>query len=288
MPPAAIWAALWHSAAPPRGKYAASAAFSQRGSPEAFARAASPPQCGHCPLPWPRQFRHMTQQAQHIVRVWDLPTRLFHWSLAACVVGLVITAKVGGNAMEWHLRLGHAALALLVFRMVWGVVGGRWSRFSAFLYSPARLVRYLRGTPHPDDGVGHSPLGALSVYGLLAVLVLQVATGLVSDDEIAFSGPLTRFVSGTVVAQATAYHADVGQYLVLGLVALHLVAIVFYVAVRRQRLVRPMLQGDKALSSPAAASRDDTASRVAALLVLAASAGLAWWVATLGAGAPAF
>ena len=227
-------------------------------------------------------------QQHHTVRIWDLPTRLFHWALAACVVALVVTAKVGGNAMEWHFRLGYAVLALLVFRILWGLVGGRWSRFAAFLYSPARLLRYLRGTPHPEDGIGHSPLGALSVFALLAALAAQVVTGLLSDDEIAFAGPLTRFVSSAVVGQATGYHKDIGQYLVLGLVALHLLAIVFYVAVRRQRLVRPMLQGDKHLSAPAAASRDDWASRLAALLVLAASAGLAWWVASLGAAVPAF
>ncbi|MFT4241428.1 MAG: cytochrome b/b6 domain-containing protein [Acidovorax sp.] len=224
----------------------------------------------------------------HTVRIWDLPTRLFHWSLAACVIGLVVTAKVGGNAMEWHLRLGCATLALLVFRIVWGLVGGRWSRFGAFLYSPARLLRYLRGTPHPEDGIGHSPLGALSVFGLLAVLAAQVATGLMSDDEIAFAGPLTRFVPGAVVGQATGYHKDIGQYLVLGLVALHLLAILFYVVVRRQRLVRPMLHGDKVLAAPAPASRDDWVSRAVALLVLAASGALAWWVASLGAAAPAF
>ena len=113
----------------------------------------------------------------HTVRIWDLPTRLFHWALAACVIGLVITAKVGGNAMEWHFRLGYAVLALLVFRVVWGLIGGRWSRFSAFLYSPARLVRYLRGNAHPEDSAGHSPLGALSVFALLAVLGAQVGTG---------------------------------------------------------------------------------------------------------------
>lgn len=228
------------------------------------------------------------QQQHHTVRIWDLPTRLFHWALAACIVALVVTAKVGGNAMEWHFRLGYAVLALLVFRILWGLVGGRWSRFAAFLYSPARLLRYLRGTPHPEDGIGHSPLGALSVFALLAALAAQVVTGLLSDDEIAFAGPLTRFVSSAVVGQATGYHKDIGQYLVLGLVALHLLAIVFYVAVRRQRLVRPMLQGDKHLPAPAAASRDDWASRLAALLVLAASAGLAWWVASLGAAVPAF
>ena len=224
----------------------------------------------------------MTQHT-HTVRIWDLPTRLFHWTLAASVIGLVITAKVGGNAMEWHFRLGHLVLALLVFRIFWGVFGGRWSRFTAFVYSPARLMRYLRGTGHPDDTVGHSPLGALSVFGLLAVLVAQVVTGLLSDDEIAFAGPLTRFVSNAVVGQATGYHKDIGQYLVLGLVALHVLAIMYYVLVRKQRLVRPMLHGDKALATPVAPSRDDLSSRLLALVLLALSLGLSWWVSTLAA-----
>lgn len=225
--------------------------------------------------------------SRHSVRVWDLPVRLFHWALAACVIALVVTAKVGGNAMEWHFRLGYAVLALLVFRILWGVVGGRWSRFKTFIYSPARLARYLRGAAHPEDSVGHSPLGALSVFGLLAVLAAQVVTGLLSDDEIAFAGPLTRFVSNAVVGQATSYHKDIGQYLVIGLVMLHLVAIVFYVLVRRQRLVGPMVHGDKDFDAPVAPSRDDAASRGLALLLLAASSALAWWVSTL-AGAPSF
>lgn len=228
-----------------------------------------------------------TPSPQHTVRVWDLPVRLFHWALAACVVALVITAKVGGNAMEWHFRLGYVVLALLVFRIVWGVVGGRWSRFTTFIYSPGRLLRYLRGAAHAEDGVGHSPLGALSVFGLLAVLAAQVVTGLLSDDEIAFSGPLTRFVSNAVVGQATSYHKEIGQYLVIGLVVLHVLAIVFYVAVRRQQLVGPMVHGDKLLAQPAAPSRDDAASRILALVILAASGALAWWVSTLG-GAPSF
>ena len=219
----------------------------------------------------------------HTVRIWDLPTRLFHWALAASVIALVVTAKVGGNAMVWHLRLGYVVLALLVFRLVWGLVGGRWSRFGAFLYSPVRLVRYLRGAGHPEDGVGHSPLGALSVFALLGVLLAQVGTGLLSDDEIAFQGPLTRFVSNAVVGQATGYHKEIGQYLVLGLVALHVLAIGFYVLVRKHRLVAPMLHGDKELPQPVAPSRDDLATRALALVALGVGAGVAWWVSTLSA-----
>ncbi len=219
---------------------------------------------------------------QHSVRIWDLPTRIFHWVLAASVVALVVTAKIGGNAMEWHLRLGHGVLALLVFRIIWGLIGGRWSRFAAFVYSPMRVLRYVRGTPHPQDSIGHSPLGALSVFALLAVLVAQVSTGLLSDDEIAFAGPLTRFVSNAWVGQATWYHKEVGQYLVLGLVGLHVLAILFYTLARKQRLVGPMLHGDKVLPALVAPSRDDTISRTAAGVLLSLSGLLAWWVSSLG------
>ena len=218
----------------------------------------------------------------HTVRVWDLPTRIFHWTLAAVVVGSVISAKIGGNAMTWHFRFGYAVLTLLLFRLVWGLVGGHWSRFSAFLYTPAHLLRYLRGAEHPHDNVAHSPLGALSVFSMLAALALQAGTGLFSDDEIFASGPLTRFVSNDTVSQASAYHADIGQYLVLALIALHLLAIAFYVLVKKNNLVRPMIAGDKQLPTPAPAARDDAAPRWAALTVLALCAAVVTWLVRLG------
>ena len=156
------------------------------------------------------------------IRIWDLPTRLFHWVLAACVVSLVITAKM--NAMDWHFRLGYCVLALLVFRIVWGLVGGYWSRFKSFLFTPGQFARHLSGKE--DHSAGHSPLGALSVFALLLALVVQVATGLTSDDEISVSGPLTRFVSGDLVSTATWWHAKIGQYLLYVLVGMHVLAIV--------------------------------------------------------------
>lgn len=224
-----------------------------------------------------------TLPAAQAVRVWDLPTRLFHWALAVCVVGAVVSAKIGGNAMVWHFRFGLAVLALLAFRLVWGFVGGRWSRFASFLYSPLRLWAYVRGRTADDPlvDVGHSPTGALSVFAMLGILGLQVATGLVADDEIATTGPLYRFVSGATSADATAWHKDYGQYLILGLVALHLLAIVVY-AVRGRNLVKPMLGGDKALPASVPASADGAATRVKALVVAAAAVALAWWVGSFG------
>ncbi|VTU19564.1 Ni/Fe-hydrogenase, b-type cytochrome subunit [Variovorax sp. PBS-H4] len=215
-------------------------------------------------------------------RVWDLPTRVFHWALAATVIGQLATGF--GGAMEWHFRVGYAVLSLLLFRVVWGFIGGRWSRFTAFTYSPGSILNYLRGRSHPDHLIGHTPLGALSVYALLAILALQVATGLVADDEVMASGPLTRFVSGATVSLATAWHTTFVKWISIALVSLHVLAVLFYVAVKRHRLVRPMISGDKPVADGSAApSRDDAASRLLALVVFAACAAFAAWVASLRA-----
>jgi len=216
------------------------------------------------------------------VRVWDLPTRLFHWLLAACVIALVATAKAG--AMVWHERLGYAVLTLLLFRLGWGVVGGHWSRFASFLYAPGSVVAYLRGRAHPDHVIGHTPLGAASVFAMLLVLAVQVGTGLVSDDEIAFTGPLNRFISTDAGLAATSYHRSIGQWLVIGLVLLHLAAIAWYGWRKRENLVRPMLAGDKEVAAQARSSRDDTVTRVAAALLLAACGAVTWWIIGLGTG----
>lgn len=218
------------------------------------------------------------------IRVWDLPTRLFHWLLATAVVGMVITANIGGNWMSWHLRLGYAVLALLLFRVVWGFVGGHWSRFGNFVFAPSTVVAYLRGEAKPEHRVGHTPLGALSVFALLFILLAQVATGLMSDDEIAFFGPLVRFVSGDTVALATNYHKNVGKFIVISLVVLHVLAIVFYKWVKKDSLVRPMVKGDKHIAANLAVphTRDSAASRMLALLVLAVCGGAVAWLVQVG------
>lgn len=218
------------------------------------------------------------------IRVWDLPTRLFHWLLAAAVVGLVITANVGGNWMNWHLRLGYAVLTLLLFRLVWGFVGGHWSRFGTFLFAPSAVLAYLRGQARPEHRVGHSPLGALSVFALLLILLAQVGTGLMSDDEISFFGPLVRFVSGDTVALATGYHKNVGKFIVIALVVLHIAAILFYKWVKKDSLVQPMVLGDKQVAAGLhlPQSRDTVASRSLALVILAVCAGAVAWLVQLG------
>ena len=218
----------------------------------------------------------------HTIRVWDLPTRLFHWSLAACVIGLVTTANIGGNWMNWHFRFGYSVLTLLLFRLVWGVVGGHWSRFKSFVFAPATLLAYVRGRGRDEDSVGHPPTGALSVFALLLVLLMQVSSGLFSDDEIAFAGPLTALVSSDWVSALTSYHKNIGKFLVVGLVVLHLLAIAYYRWARKTDLVRPMVTGDKRLTHATRSSRDTGSSRLAALVLLLLCATLVNRLVALG------
>ena len=215
------------------------------------------------------------------LRVWDLPTRLLHWLLVIALVGLIVTGNLGGARMTSHFRLGYAVLALLLFRLGWGFVGGYWSRFSRFIYSPLTLLRYLRGQSMPEHELGHSPTAALSVFALLLVLSLQVVSGLLSDDEIAFTGPLSRFAPSEWVSLATAYHAEWGKLVLIGLVVLHLLAIGYYKWIRKTSLVAAMITGDKTTDLLQPASRDGLAQRVLALLLAIGCVAIAAFVASL-------
>lgn len=225
-----------------------------------------------------------TRQALRVVRVWDLPTRLFHWALAICVVGSFVSGSVGGNAMEWHFRFGYTVFALIAFRVLWGLVGGRWSRFSAFVRGPATVLRYLRGQSRSDEfhDVGHSPLGSASVVAMLVFLALQVGSGLFADDEISNAGPLVRFVSNATSSTLTAYHANIGRWVILALVVLHVGAIIFY-RVRRQRdLVGPMIGGDKLLPAHVPAAADSWSLWLFAAVLFTACAASVAFVVWLG------
>ena len=207
------------------------------------------------------------------VRVWDLPLRLFHWLLVGCLVGSFVTVKAGW--MDWHFRFGYGALTLIVFRILWGFVGPRYARFASFVFRPAARLAYLRNAPDAPRTLGHTPLGSLSVFALLAVVAVQAGAGLFASDDIASEGPLARLVSNASVEQASWLH-HFNETVILALVALHLLAILFYRIFRRESLVRPMVVGDRlvpvaagAADASAPAARDDAATRVGALVVAA-------------------
>ncbi|MBF0157898.1 MAG: cytochrome b/b6 domain-containing protein [Magnetococcales bacterium] len=174
------------------------------------------------------------------VMIWDGPIRLFHWSLVIAVLALIITGNLGGLLLKGHITAGLLVLGLLLFRLCWGVVGSTTARFSQFTPSPATLMAYGRGQ---WQGVGHNPLGALSVYAMLALLLCQSVTGLFSYDDIAFQGPLAHHVSRGLVKSLTSLH-QWGARILYGLLLMHLCAILWHFLTGRN-LVTPMITGRK-------------------------------------------
>lgn len=181
-------------------------------------------------------------------RVWDGPTRLFHWALVVSVAaGWLIGKTMSFGTIGWHFWLGYTTGGLVVFRLVWGTVGPPPSRLAVLFPAPSSVARYLRhvGKREPGGVAGHSPLGALSVLALLAALLVQVITGLFSSSDAFFTeGPLADKVPGSVVLLANQIHG-LNAWVLAGLVGLHVAALMFYLVWKHENLVRPMITGIK-------------------------------------------
>lgn len=175
------------------------------------------------------------------IKLWDIPTRLFHWLLTAAIIGLFVTGRAGGSMIEWHGKLGILVVGLLAFRVVWGFIGSTYARFGQFLPGPAAVIAYLKGSWH---GLGHNPVGALSVCVLLGLTAFQAVSGLFTNDEIAFYGPLYRMVDPDFSTALTGYHSQVA-YVLLALVGLHVAAMIFYAVFKKDFLLMPMITGKK-------------------------------------------
>jgi cytochrome b len=212
------------------------------------------------------------------IRVWDLPLRLFHWSLLVCVIGAFASAKIGGEAMRWHFYFGYSMLVLMLFRIIWGFVGSATARFSSFPPNPAAAWRTLRGAV--SSYLGHNPAGALSVYALLCSLSFQAVSGLFSNDDIASEGPWMVKVSKELSDQITSWH-KINEKIVIALVLLHLAAIAYHRYAKKERLVQAMLTGDKVIESgldQASAVQDDFSLRLRGLAVFISCAASVWLV----------
>ncbi|MBC3832730.1 cytochrome b/b6 domain-containing protein [Undibacterium amnicola] len=177
------------------------------------------------------------------VRLWDLPIRLFHWSLVIAVLVAIVSAKVGGEWMRLHGQAGVAVVGLLIFRLIWGVVGSKSARFIHFIPSVSSVRSYLRGQ---WQGRGHNPLGALAVLSLLGLLLLQAIGGLFTDDEISFTGPLAHFLESETAVQLTGWHHQLSN-VVIALLLLHIAAIFVYRFFKKKNLVKAMISGHEHL-----------------------------------------
>jgi cytochrome b len=220
------------------------------------------------------------------VRVWDLPTRAFHWLLVALVTISMYTGNVGGVAeMEWHMRAGYAVLALVLFRLAWGVVGSRHSRFADFVRGPRAVLGYARDLVRglSPRVLGHNPLGGWSVVAMLTSLLLQAVTGLFANDDILTKGPLAKHVSKAMSDRLTGIH-DLNATVLYVLIAVHLGAVFSYLVLKKENLIRPMLSGRKRVEPgeiPGAGGEDEPfASPWWAIPIVGAAAAAVWFVVT--------
>lgn len=179
-------------------------------------------------------------------RVWSLPLRVFHWGLVLSVTIGWLLGEFGPIDRVWHMRLGYATGALVLFRIALSFTGGPETSLRSLIVTPRALIDYVKHLRDraPSDWHGHNPLGGLSVLAMLAALSVQVVTGLFSDDEIFASGPLASSVTSRTASMLTGIH-DITAKVVLVLVLTHVAAVVFYLIWKRENLVRPMITGWK-------------------------------------------
>jgi cytochrome b len=206
-----------------------------------------------------------------MIRVWDLPTRLFHWLTAALVLAAYVTWRL--NWMDAHAGAGEGLLALLLFRIGWGVVGSDTARFARFVRSPRIALRHLARLFHrePDAQIGHNPAGGWMVLLLLALLLGETLTGIVVNNDVADEGPLTELMPAWLANLFTDLHQGL-WYALLAAIVLHLAAVAVYAVAKGQDLLRPMLTGHKQLTATAAPPRIVSIARACGVL---AASGLA-------------
>lgn len=210
------------------------------------------------------------------IRVWDIPTRLFHWLLVGLFCFSWWSAENG--LMDWHRLSGSAMLGLIAFRLIWGLIGSNTARFAAFLKSPAKVLAYMRSSSSEHRSPGHNPVGGYSVVIMLLLLLIQVATGLFAVDVDGIeSGQLSHLVSFDSGRAAAEIH-ELSFTLLQIVAAIHILAILFYLFVRKRNLARPMVTGIDPQITDARGSLVPTSPlRLIVSLILAVALG--WWAA---------
>jgi cytochrome b len=215
--------------------------------------------------------------------IWDLPLRIFHWLLAGLVCFSWYCVEISGD-MDMHFYSGYTILTLLIFRITWGFAGTRYARFTSFIFWPSEIVAYAKTLFSRDGGeyAGHNPLGSLAVFALLSLVLLQAVTGLFATDDYYVYGPLNELVSSSLGRDITDIHyANVN--ILIGLIALHIVAALFYTFYKRSNLIKAMLTGRK--DNAAQSWIPIEGSRLAIALVIIAIAGLVvYGIVSTGSG----
>ncbi len=198
---------------------------------------------------------HMTTSKRYSISVWDISIRLFHWSLVAGIGFMWFSGTEGGNIMVWHVYIGYCMLGLILYRVIWGVVGSPFARFSSFIKGPKNTLLYLKGfiQGKTHDYPGHNPLGGWMVILLLLLVLVQGLTGLFSSDDIFTEGPFYSLVSSKTADFLTSIH-HLNFNLLLAAITLHISAVAYHGIIRKEPLVKSMLTGKKVMHQPSSES----------------------------------
>jgi len=210
--------------------------------------------------------------------VWDLPVRLFHWVLVVLFAAAWLTAEQGPAWMDRHMQVGYSIMALVLFRLLWGLYGSDQAKFVTFLRGPGKVFAYVKNLLRSgaDQSVGHNPLGGWSVVAMLSLLLFQASTGLFANDDIYNEGPLTGWVSNATSGLLTKIH-KLNFNLLLAIIAIHIVAVLAYLLVKKENLIKPMFSGFKELEAHQPASRQRP-WWLALVTLLACGAAVGWLV----------
>jgi len=212
--------------------------------------------------------------------IWDLPLRLFHWAFSVTIIGCWATNELGSEYIDLHMTLGYVAMGLVLFRVLWGLVGTKHSRFASFIPTPAKIANYLkRGQV---ESAGHNPLGSLMVFAMLILVLLQAGSGLFVDDEIFTTGPYFNALGGDIDKLMATIHHNAFDFIMIA-IALHIAAVVFYQWGKRQDIIKPMITGYKTRDAVEQGQEITSSRMILAIILALLAAGFVYWLVVINA-----
>ncbi|KGJ92823.1 cytochrome b/b6 domain-containing protein [Colwellia psychrerythraea] len=214
--------------------------------------------------------------------IWDLPLRIFHWSFAGTILASWYTAEQEGEMIDLHMQLGFVALGLIIFRILWGVIGPKHARFVNFIPSPKTLISYLHPAKESKVTAGHNPLGALMVVLMIVLITLQAVSGLFINDDIFSSGPYYGSLSNDLEKIMAFIHHNTFDFMIAA-IALHLGAVAYYWHIKKQNLVLPMITGKKSAEQVKAIDAIPHSKVILGCLVAVCCVGLIYWLVVINA-----
>ncbi|TCV86414.1 cytochrome b/b6 domain-containing protein [Sulfurirhabdus autotrophica] len=222
------------------------------------------------------QQENQTNPNIQTIKIWDLPTRLFHWSLVILLGVSWASIELSDNAFNIHEYSGYTILSLVIFRVLWGIFGSTTSRFRTFIRGLQPTIAYAKTLlqSKPGNQIGHNPLGGWMVLLMLGFLLFQAVTGLFSNDDVSSEGPLAHWISKDISDILSGLHHESFDILLV-IVGLHIAAVLFYRFFKRDNLITPLITGFKPLAGETPPKLRFTSNWIALLLFGIVIAGVA-------------